>query len=68
MTKEERYEQFTKDMESAGHEVEHYDGRNFYHGPSVTIDSDDLQDVIRSTKINLQWDSMGKSGMTVYPC
>jgi len=67
MSKEERYQQFRSDMEGAGYEVGHYRGRSFYEGPSVRVESDELQDVIRSTRINVQWDSMGKSGLVVYP-
>jgi hypothetical protein len=37
MTKEERYEQFTKDMDDRRiTKSKHYDGRNYYQGPSVT--------------------------------
>lgn len=68
MTKEERYAQFTEDMEQGGYEVEHYRGRNFYEGPSVQVEAGELQDVIRSTRINVQWDQLGKSGLVIYPC
>lgn len=68
MTKEERYQQFVGDMGEAGYEVEDYRGRSFYEGPSVRVESDELQDVIRAARINVQWDQLGKSGLVIYPC
>ena len=67
MTRDERYRQFTDDMQDAGHRVTHYAGRNFYKGPAVEIDADDFQDVIRATKLHLTTDTLGKHGMVVYP-
>jgi hypothetical protein len=66
-TKEQRYSQFASDMHEHGYEVKDYRGRNFYDGPSISIQRDDLQDVICATEIKLQWDSLGKSGLVVYP-
>jgi hypothetical protein len=67
---EDIYEQFVKDMEKAGIEYEEYQGRFFYHGPAVRTDEKEfptLQDVIRATKVTLQWDNMGKIDFIVYP-
>ena len=58
------YQQFVADMSKAGLEVRDYRGRNFYHGPSV--DCEDIQDVIRATKVKVCWDNMGL-GFVVYP-
>lgn len=59
-------EQFVKDMNEAGYEVKHYEGRSFWQGPAVRIDADEEQDVIRATKVRLQSDSMGR-GLIMYP-
>lgn len=67
MTKEERYAKFKEDMEGAGYEVEDYQGRNFYDGPAVTVDSGELQEVIRTTTVALQWDQMGRDDLVIYP-
>ena len=74
MTKEERYEQFMDDMEEAGYDIEEdYQGRSYYEGPAVRIEGGirsvhaELQDVIRATKLYLQWDEMGSDGLVVYP-
>ena len=44
-----------------------YHGRNYYHGPAVVCERDELQDVIRATTVTLQWDDFGKTGIIVYP-
>lgn len=65
----DKYEQFVKDMESAGIEHEEYHGRNFYHGPAVRTNEKGfpkLQEVIGATKIELQWDNLGFD-FVVYP-
>ncbi len=65
----DKYEQFVKDMESAGIEYEEYHGRNFYHGPAVRTHEKEfpkLQEVISATKIELQWDNLGFD-FIVYP-
>ena len=67
MTQEERYKKFTDDMEEAGYDVESYQGRNFYIGPSVTVGNHELQDAIRATTVSVQWDNMGKDDLVVYP-
>ena len=67
---EDVYEQFVKDMEKAGIEYEEYHGRYFYHGPAVRTNEKGFptrQDVIRETKVSLQWDNLG-SDWIVYPC
>lgn len=66
MTKEERYKKFENDLENE-YDVEQYQGRNFYNGPAVRIDSSELQDVIRATDVKVQWDTLGKDGLIVYP-
>ncbi len=67
---EDIYEQFVKDMEKAGIEYEEYNGRFFYHGPAVKTKEEGFptrQDVIRATKVKLQWDNLGKLDYIVYP-
>ena len=46
---------------------EEYRGRNFYAGPAVVVRRSQLQDVIRATSVDVQWDQMGKDGVIVYP-
>jgi hypothetical protein len=46
---------------------EEYHGRNFYEGPAVVVRRSQLQDVIRATSVDVQWDQMGKDGLVVYP-
>ncbi len=58
---------FSLDMKCAGREVEDYKGRWFYGGPAVFVDESELQDVIRATSVQLQWDELGKSGLVIYP-
>jgi hypothetical protein len=65
MTKEERYQQFRDDM--SNWEVEDYEGRNSYKGPAVIVPRDNLQDIIRETDLELQWDQMGKNDLVIYP-
>ncbi len=55
---------FVEDMEEAGLEVEHYEGRFFWKGPAVRVDG--LQDALGATKVRCQWDNMGL-GWVVYP-
>lgn len=66
----DKYEQFIEDMKKAGIEYDgEYHGRFFYHGPAVITDEEGfptLQDVIRATKVKLQWDNMGM-GFVTYP-
>lgn len=67
---EDVYEQFVKDMEKADIEYEEYNGRFFYHGPAVRTNEKGfpkLQDVIRATKVELQWDNLGKIDFIIYP-
>lgn len=66
----DKYEQFVRDMEIVGIEYEEYKGRFFYHGPAVRTNENGfptLQDVVRATKVKLQWDNLGKSDLIVYP-
>ena len=66
----DNYEQFIKDMEKAGIEYDgEYNGRFFYHGPAVRTNEKGFptrQDVIRATKVALQWDNLGLD-FIVYP-
>lgn len=67
---EDIYEQFVEDMEKAGIEYEEYHGRFFYHGPAVRTNEKGFptrQDVIRATKVELQWDNLGKLDFIIYP-
>ena len=66
MTKTERHEKFTEDMEAAGFEIKNYRGRNYYDGPAVVCEYKQEQDVIRATTLRLTSDSMGK-GLVIYP-
>jgi len=60
----ERYKNFCDDMENAGLELRHYDGRYYYHGPAVVVDN--IQDALSKTKVPCQWDNMGLDYI-VYP-
>lgn len=65
----DKYEQFIEDMKRAGIECKDYDGRFFYHGPSVRTNEKGFptrQDVIRATKVKVQWDNMG-TDFVIYP-
>lgn len=64
MQAQQRYKKFREECEEAGLEVEEYRGRNFYDGPAVRCDN--IQEVIRATSVECQWDNMGK-GWIVYP-
>lgn len=69
MSEPDRYVQFREDCEAAGMEVRDYHGRYFYQGPSVSTDEDGwptMQDVLRATTVNCQWDSLGFDYI-VYP-
>lgn len=62
------HEQFCEDIEENTElELEHYRGRFFYEGPAVFVEADELQDVIRATKVRVQTDDYGKTGVVVYP-
>ena len=62
------HERFANDMKLAGYKVNgDYHGRWFYEGPAIVVEKEELQSAIRATKVNLQWDEMGKSGLVVYP-
>lgn len=66
----DQYEQFVEDMEKAGIDYEEYHGRFFYHGPAVRTNENGFptrEDVIRATKVKLQWDNLGLSDFIVYP-
>jgi len=67
MASELQRDQFVRDMEAVGHEVEWYNGRDQYSGPAVRVGRDELQYVIRETEVKLQWESMGRDGLIIYP-
>ena len=69
MNRSERYATFEDDVDGSfiGEFMPEYHGKSFYIGPAVKIDASELQDVIRLTTVNLQWDQLGKSGLIVYP-
>ena len=56
--------QFVEDMQEAGFEVSHYNGRFYWTGPSVRCD--DVSDAMSETGVKCQSDSMGL-GVIVYP-
>jgi len=59
---------FRKSMEKKGRDIEFYNGKWFYKGWATRVDDfNELQDVIRATKVKLQWDTLGKTGYIVYP-
>lgn len=60
-----KHKEFVRDMEKAGLEVKHYRGRFYYDGPSVMVEN--VDDVIRLTSVKVQWDSMGRDHIVVYP-
>ncbi len=62
--KDEDCIRFCKDMDIAGLEVEHYQGRNFWQGPAVRVDHP--SEVVNNTEVKCQWDNMGL-GWIVYP-
>jgi hypothetical protein len=62
--KEKTLNKFVKDMKKAGLKPYHYQGRFFWQGPAVNVDS--LQDALSNTKVKCQYDSMGL-GFVVYP-
>ncbi len=64
----EHCNQFVRDMEDAGYEVEHYRGRFFWEGPACrTVDGEvTAHDIIRATRVSLQQDDMGL-GSIHYP-
>lgn len=60
--------QFRSDMGEAGREFEFYHGRYYYRGWAVRAENfKDLQAIIRATKVDLQWDQLGREGYIVYP-
>lgn len=59
--------QFVEDMEDLGYDVEHYRGRAYWEGPSVTVDDPAaMMRVLAATEVVCQFDSMGL-GYVVYP-
>ena len=47
--------------------VEAYAGRFYWFGPAVRADDErELQEIIRATEVEVQWDSLGE-GYIVYP-
>lgn len=62
-----KQEQFCIDMLKANFTVKQYYGRLFYKGWAVKCRREQLQNVIRATSVNLQWDDMGRGGLVIYP-
>lgn len=58
------FNQFVQDMENAGLEVRHYEGRFFFRGPAVVVDK--IFDAMSRTKIESQWGHLGLQYI-VYP-
>jgi hypothetical protein len=58
------HKQFIKEVEEIGYEISLYHGRNFFHGPCIK--GNDLQNMIRATSVQCNWDSLGL-GFVVYP-
>ena len=61
------YNRFVREVEEAGFSWEEYRGRDFYQGPALFIEPEELQAAIRATSMALRWDLMGKTGLVVYP-
>ena len=60
--------QFRIDMSRAERDIRFYSGRYRYEGwASRAEDFDDIQMIVRATKVTLQWDQLGKRGYIVYP-
>ena len=64
---DERHRRFAEDLERMGYEIYEYHGRWAYHGPAVKVEASELQDVLRATPVRVCWDTLGKSGLVVYP-
>jgi hypothetical protein len=67
---EDKARRFTRALEAAGFEVQHYDGRSFFSGPSATVsDRHGLLRAIRAIPeefdAELQWDNLGR-GYVLY--
>lgn len=58
------HKKFIEDMENAGLEIRTYQGRWFWKGPAVSVDS--LQDALSNTKVPCKWDQLGL-GYIVHP-
>lgn len=66
-TPEHPHDRFARECEEAGFDVEPYDGRFYWKGPSVRCDDDSAaQQVIRATAVEIQRDNLGR-GWVVYP-
>jgi hypothetical protein len=63
---DETAKEFVRDMKKAGFLPYHYRGRFSWEGPAVDFELSDKQFLIRSTKVQLQFDSMGLGGVA-YP-
>lgn len=59
-----RFNQFVQDMEKAGLEVRHYEGRFSFNGPAVVVDK--IFDAMSKTEVESQWDHLGLQYI-VYP-
>ena len=57
---------FVYQMLQNGFQVQHYNGRNFYQGPTVVVDSGERDSVARACDCQLQSDNMGYN-IILYP-
>lgn len=58
---------FQRDMTKAGFVTDWYGGRNYYEGLAVRCPRDELQEVIRATKLSLRHETLGKDRVVVWP-
>jgi len=61
---QESYKQFIRDVRCEGYEPTHYNGRFFFKGPCIIVEN--IQDGIRATNVEVQWDNMGRD-YVIYP-
>jgi hypothetical protein len=67
MPRAERHRRFIETFQDHEGFRTEYRGRFSYVGPALIIEEHDLQDVIRMSSVRLLWDSMGKTGLVVFP-
>lgn len=67
MPRAERHRRFIETFQDHERFRTEYRGRFSYVGPALIIEGRDLQDVIRMSNVRLLWDSLGKTGLVVYP-
>ncbi len=71
MTTPKRHQEFIDQVREAGWPKQDlqldYHGRFFYVGPALVLPKEDLQEIIRATTMELEWDDMGRDSYIVYP-